>query len=782
MKIDIKPKIADSLHENEVSDLFTSQDTYEKIMNRETMVIMGPKGTGKSMILRYMSMPIQSERHKSKTSVLYDNEHCGVYINCSKHYFGQIKEKTNSNTQQTSIWKENFIHMFNLTICYTLFENIENSKKYPIFQMTKLEEKTVCKKISIVLDCKEVYSFEDISNEVRKKMRVLYANFDKKEAGVTTVPGFISELQDILRSKISGFKNKSLFILLDNHNELTDIQRQMINEIISIRTIFKIATLPLKFSTERELDKSISFTNDFETVDIGITNLSINSPKFNATKCFLRDVANKRLKVYGVKVETLLSDDKAEDFKHKTPYFGFENFVLLSSGNARMFLKLLNIAIQKWSDSGKSIPVSVQQEAAYTLAYELMRKDINFLPKQYRTKIRSFILKIGLLFKNYYKRTGEYYLQIGIKDPENISEITHELLSLAIERNYIMQSPVIRESRKGFKLESVTLLNALLPYFELPLKTHQVREMSAVQLNNLFNKDSTIKDTEIIDKKTIDYETLPSYMNRKNNLITNSDKSRNAITDETRQIIKHITNNELGVFVGSGISKEIGYPTGTELAKKIALHFDEDYVGEDLTAVVIRILKRHKKGDLVKVIKDLFKNIEEKESPSYTKLADFGLDEVFTTNWDSSIENAFKKIHVDTEVVVRDDHIPLIGNHKPVIYKLHGSFDHPDLFAITEDDYNEIEDTRDAIITTLKNILVRKHFLFLGYSMDDLDLLKIMEIVKVSQGKVGLTSYAAILNVSEEKKKILEEMDIILIPIKGETLINDIHQEIMRHK
>ena len=447
-----------------------------------------------------------------------------------------------------------------------------------------------------------------------------------------------------------------------------------------------------------------------------------------------------------------------------------------------MFLKLLNIAIQKWSDSGKSIPVSVQQEAAYTLAYELMRKDINFLPKQYRTKIRSFILKIGLLFKNYYKRTGEYYLQIGIKDPENISEITHELLSLAIERNYIMQSPVIRESRKGFKLESVTLLNALLPYFELPLKTHQVREMSAVQLNNLFNKDSTIKDTEIIDKKTIDYETLPSYMNRKNNLITNSDKSRNAITDETRQIIKHITNNELGVFVGSGISKEIGYPTGTELAKKIALHFDEDYVGEDLTAVVIRILKRHKKGDLVKVIKDLFKNIEEKESPSYTKLADFGLDEVFTTNWDSSIENAFKKIHVDTEVVVRDDHIPLIGNHKPVIYKLHGSFDHPDLFAITEDDYNEIEDTRDAIITTLKNILVRKHFLFLGYSMDDLDLLKIMEIVKVSQGKVGLTSYAAILNVSEEKKKILEEMDIILIPIKGETLINDIHQEIMRHK
>ena len=610
MKIDIKPKIADSLHENEVSDLFTSQDTYIKIMNRETMFIVGPRGTGKSMILRYMSMPIQSERHKSDTSVLYDNEHCGVYINCSKHYFGQIKEKSNSNTQQTSIWKENFIHMFNLTICYTLFENIENSRKYPIFDMTESEEAAVCEKISRVLNCKKSYSFEDISNEVRKKMMFLYANFDEK-VSITTVQGFVSELEYILRSKILGFKNKSLCILLDNHNELTDMQRQMINEIISIRTIFKIATLPLKFSSERELGKSISFTNDFETVDIGITNLSIKSPNFNTTKCFLRDVANKRLKAYDIKVETLLNSDNIGDSKDRIRYFGFENFVLLSSGNARMFLKLLNMAIQKWSDSGKSIPVSVQQEAAYTLADELMRKDINFLPKQHRSKIRSFILKIGLLFKNYHKRTGEYYLQIGIKDPENISKSARELLSLAIEHNYIMQSPVIRESRKGFKLESVTLLNAVLPYFELPLRTHQVREMFAEQFNNLFSKDSTIIDLKIIDKKIIDSETLSPYIERKNNLIADSDKSRSIITNEMQQmikhIIKHITNNELGVFVGSGISKEIGYPTGTELAKKIAYHFEEGYVGEELTAVVVRILKRHKKGDLVKVIKESLK-------------------------------------------------------------------------------------------------------------------------------------------------------------------------------
>ena len=77
MKIDIKSKATDSLHEGEISDLFTSQDTYAKIMNRETVFIMGPKGAGKSMILRYMSMPIQSEQHRSANHSI--DQRCQYY-------------------------------------------------------------------------------------------------------------------------------------------------------------------------------------------------------------------------------------------------------------------------------------------------------------------------------------------------------------------------------------------------------------------------------------------------------------------------------------------------------------------------------------------------------------------------------------------------------------------------------------------------------------------------------------------------------------------------------
>ena len=121
----------------------------------------------------------------------------------------------------------------------------------------------------------------------------------------------------------------------------------------------------------------------------------------------------------------------------------------------------------------------------------------------------------------------------------------------------------------------------------------------------------------------------------------------------------------------------------------------------------------------------------------------------------------------------------MAGSRKPLIYKLHGGFEYPDKFVITENDYDDVEKTRPAIINALKDTLARKHFLFLGYSIDDPDLLRIFDWICKVQGTVPLTSYVAILNSSKEKEKDLKKMNIITLDVKGETLINAIHQEIM---
>ena len=114
-----------------------------------------------------------------------------------------------------------------------------------------------------------------------------------------------------------------------------------------------------------------------------------------------------------------------------------------------------------------------------------------------------------------------------------------------------------------------------------------------------------------------------------------------------------------------------------------------------------------------------------------------------------------------------------------MVFKIHGDFDHPDLFVITDDDSTDIENTRHAIITSLKNSLFRKHFLFLGYSMEDLDFNTIFHLVRNIQGKLPLTSYATAIDGPSEKLKVLQDKGIIPLPITGEKLISVIHHGVI---
>lgn len=766
MSIDIKPIPSDRLQKDEVSTLFAPLSTYEKITERESIFLLGPKGSGKSMILHYLSMPVQFERYKSGQQNGYDKNFFGIYVNFHKHHFDRTKEKLDKNDLPTEIWNENFIHIFNLTICDVLFRDFSRLKDYPIIEITNIEEITVCKKISQILGYDEQNSFEHLREKVRQEINSVYSNMDKKISTTITVTSFISELQEVFEENISQFHGRWLSILLDEYHELTHFQQQIINEIVSIRTpVFKIATLPPEFSINREQDdKFIQLRSDFEVVEIGTKNISRNSPEFESVKNFLQDIANRRLKPFNLDIVELLTATIPTNVK-ESDYSGFENFVLLSSGNARTFLKLLNTTISLWSGSGKSIPYDIQQKAVHKFAQSLMAS-IDYIPKISPPLFRSIILKIGLLFSNYLEKTKRPYLQIGIKDPQNLSEETYALLSLAIERNYLMEPFKERESRAGFKLESITLLNALLPYFDLPIKTWQVCEMSANDLENLVDKRSIIENTSIVLESKFKQmkltETLVPYL------------------DVIDELIKYTKNNELGIFIGSGISKELGYPSSLELAKKIASHFRIEYVGDDLPTIAKRFLEKRQRGDLIKFIRDELFNSKKKKSNSYSKLVALGFDEVFTTNWDNSIEEEFKKTFPQTEKIVRDGHLAIAGSRKPMIYKLHGDFDHPDMFVITNDDSEKIETTRPAIINAFKNSLFRKHFLFLGYNMEDLDFLTIFNLINKFQGNVPLTSYAVTLTGSEEKKTILKSKGIIPLTIRGETLIDAIHDGVQK--
>ena len=766
MDIDVRATPTERLREEEIRTFFTPSNKFADVTEEDTIYLIGPRGSGKSMILNYLSTPVQLERYKSDSLIQYDKNNLGIYIRCTEHYFGSVKETLDNSGNPTELWQKKFMHLFNLTACELILRDLERMKNYPLVKIDLAEEQNICNEISSMLGINDINCFHELKSNIRKMIQLHSVDINVNSESPLTINSFLSELQKIINDQTSNSDNRSIVILLDEYHELSYFQQQVINEIISVRRpIFKIATLPPELSTQRQqIGKSIYLLSDFTTVDIGIRNLTPNSPEFNNIKNFFKKIANKRLQMFGYDIEEFLAFSiSGTTTKDENDYSGLNNFVLLSSGNPRFFLKLLHAAFKEWNGIGK-VSVIAQNIAVKKLASQLI-DGIEFIPRISPYVFRSVILKIGLLFKNYFKETRRNYLQIGIKDPENLSEETIQFLFLAIEKNYLMAPAVERYSRSGFKLLSITLSNTLLPYFGLPLKTHQVYELSSSEVEKLISRRSVVTGTKILLEDNMEHpdpvETLDPYLGT------------------IQEIVEHVKNKELTIFIGSGLSTELGYPTGSVLAKKMANHFNLEYVGDDLQTIAARVLEKRERGDLIKFVRKTLEKSRTTESHSYKKLADLELDEIFTTNWDNAIEDEFRKKHPSTEKIVMDEHLSIVGNRKPLVFKIHGDFDHPNLFVITNDDSTNIENTRRAIVTSLENSLVRKHFLFLGYSMEDLDFNTIFRLVRNMQGKLPLTSYATAVDAPVEKLKVLKDKGIISLPMTGGKLIDVIHRGVM---
>ncbi|AFS81469.1 hypothetical protein NKOR_08040 [Candidatus Nitrosopumilus koreensis AR1] len=768
--IDLKITKAERLNPKEISALFIPSLDFSKIIDRDTVYLMGPKGAGKSMVLNYLSFPVQIERFNQEKLNDYDKSYLGIYLRCNEHYFGSEKEILDEHGNPQNIWKKRFVHLFNLTVCEILTKQLALIKEKNFFVVTNNEEETVCDEIKEIFSLTSESKFHEIRKAIRAKIRdIRKTNITSTIVEECTDTSQLAEIQNFLQESIKEFEEKMLVVLLDEYHELSEYQQKVLSDIISVRKpLFKIASLPVGLTTSRVTGGMyLDFSQDYQVVNIGARNVTPGSPEQTELQKFFKLMVNKRLENTGTTIEELLDGEpkssKNED--EKPDYSGLTNFVILSGGNAKTFLDLLYMTISKWDGSTRYIPRKVQQIAVKEFAREQM-DGIDYIPAISVYLFRALILKIGLWFQNYLRNTKRNYLQIGIKDPENISKETLEILSIAIKRSYLMAPSFERYSRDKIKLLSITLNNDLLPYFDLPLTTHQVKEITAQDLENLVDKRSIISGTKIeFGEKKIQpiqsSETLIPHL---------------GVVDE---IVDHIKKDELAIFIGSGLSTELGYPTGGELARSIAKHFRIEYTGEDLSTIAERAITKRSRVDVIRFIKSVLEQSKQKESKSYSKLADLGVKIIFTTNWDTSIEDALSNKGHKIQKITRDESIPLATNDCTLVYKIHGDFNNPEMFVITDGDVLDEDNTRPGIINALKDTFLRKNFLFIGYSMSDLDFKTIFHLINRHQGEFKLTSYATVLEGPIEKMNVLKAKKILPLNIRGDVLISSIHEKLV---
>lgn len=186
-----------------------------------------------------------------------------------------------------------------------------------------------------------------------------------------------------------------------------------------------------------------------------------------------------------------------------------------------------------------------------------------------------------------------------------------------------------------------------------------------------------------------------------------------------------VVDDEAAVFVGAGLSRSAGFVDWKQLLKDFAdeLGLDLD-IETDLPAVAQYHLNQQGRirSRLNQKLIDEFA-VKGLPSDAHESLAMIPIRTFWTSNYDSLIEDALT--NAERDPLVRKPGRSLTTTRRGAdseVLKLHGDADDPEAIVITKEDYERYESRNPELLLRLRNDLVTKSFLFVGFSFTDPNL------------------------------------------------------------
>ena len=210
-----------------------------------------------------------------------------------------------------------------------------------------------------------------------------------------------------------------------------------------------------------------------------------------------------------------------------------------------------------------------------------------------------------------------------------------------------------------------------------------------------------------------------------------------------REYSRKVMDGTAALFVGAGLSRPAGYVDWKVLLREIAddlgLEVDREH---DLIALAQyhhnQRRSRSKLNDML--VKEFTKDA--KSTDNHPLIAQLPIHTIWTTNYDSLLEEAFRAQRKRVDVKISPENV---GQSQPgidvVIFKMHGDVSQPHQAVLTKDDYEAYHLRRELFTIRLKGDLVSLTFLFLGFSFTDPNIDYILSRIKNLLGQNTPTHY-----------------------------------------
>lgn len=199
-------------------------------------------------------------------------------------------------------------------------------------------------------------------------------------------------------------------------------------------------------------------------------------------------------------------------------------------------------------------------------------------------------------------------------------------------------------------------------------------------------------------------------------------------------------DNQLVLFIGAGVSAGAGLPTWTGLLTDVA---NDAYIEPDLVELLSKKDLRDQATLLDRRLQANGRSLRREVAAKLTRIERYSLQhgllaslpskEAVTTNFDSLFELA-SRVDVLDVAVLPDDPRNTGGQW---LLKLHGSADKPDGIVLTRSDFLEMPRQYGALIGLVQGLLLMRHMMFVGYSLQDEDFHELIHEVRAARGERG---------------------------------------------
>jgi hypothetical protein len=190
-----------------------------------------------------------------------------------------------------------------------------------------------------------------------------------------------------------------------------------------------------------------------------------------------------------------------------------------------------------------------------------------------------------------------------------------------------------------------------------------------------------------------------------------------------------IRNQRAILFVGAGVSKNVGVPTTDEVVAEIAKQLGQDpetfrSLGDHRALAEYYQLTKGTLGPLRSWMDVTWhqSKVDVRDSEIHRLIVELSFPLIYTTNYDRWLERAYEAHGKEFTKIANVGDLLEARAGVTQIVKFHGDFDDDASLVLTESSFFERMDFESALDIKLKSDALGRPVLFIGYSLSDINI------------------------------------------------------------